>query len=87
MKCAESLAARRPSAVVEGELLGSVGFVMKVEGGKMRLAEVVPDKDSDATFARCFGQALGWAGQVMDATGAPDGTVTVEWPYTLAVEK
>jgi hypothetical protein len=87
MKCAASHAARRPDAVVDGELLGSVGFVLKVEGGKMRLAEVVAHKDSDATFARCFGQALGWAGQVMDTTGAADGTVTVEWPYSLTVER
>jgi hypothetical protein len=87
MKCATGLAARRPSAVVDGELLGSVALIMQVEAGQMRLVGVEPHKDSDARYAECFGQALGWAGQVMDAAGAPDGKFAVEWPYSLTVEK
>lgn len=87
VKCAQSLARRRPGDVVEGTLEGSVGFILQLRSRQMRLVDVIPHKESDERFARCFQQALDLGDQVMDVVGTPDGTVAVEWPYSLAVEK
>jgi hypothetical protein len=85
-KCADALAARRPEAIVDGFLEGSVALIMDVQGGQAKVVDVEPHRESDAAFARCFGRAIVWAGQPMDAAGAADGKLSVEWPYRLEVE-
>jgi hypothetical protein len=85
-ECAESLAARRPGSIVDGELKGAVALILEIRAGQMRLVDVVPHRECDARFTRCYQQALDYGDLIMDVAGTPDGTVAVEWTYRFGMK-